>query len=889
MSHGHSAHIIALPLALTPGTRLGVYEVVASIGEGGMGQVFRARDTRLDRDVAIKILPEAFAHDADRLARFQREAKTLASLNHPNIAAIHGLEESGGVTALVMELVDGDDLSQRIARSAIPIDEALPIAKQIAEALEAAHEQGVIHRDLKPANIKLRADRTVKVLDFGLAKVMDRPELTASTVTVLHTGVGMVLGTPAYMSPEQARGEAVGRQSDIWSFGVVLYELLTGMSPFARPTTAETLAQVLGAQPDLTRVPTQTPPGVVRLLGRCLEKDSRRRLQHIGDARIEIEDASASTAQESSAAAQWSPWRIGMALGAVAALALAGSLGWIAAKQRTSAPAPSIEARVSLPFVDSRMLAGWGTSHLAISPDGSTVAFAGLNRMWLRRLDQKEAVAIGVGYDPFFSPDGRWLGLFAEQSLVRIPVGGGEPIVLTKYTGRPLGASWHDNGTIVFATTDGLYRVAIDGGAAELVKAPNRQEKQLSYGWPEFLPDGSTVIFTVMSDDPRQPAQIATIDLSSRDVRVVWSGGSMGRYISTGHLVFASRSTLQVAAFDPDMPQVASPVTVPNVDAAYFQDNGAADFAVSASGTLVFLPARSSTGTLQWIDRSGTVENIAVEPRGYVYARISPDGTRVALDIAGANRDIWILDLQRLALARLSDGPTEDLMPVWTPDGRRVLYSSNRAGNFDIYSQPADGAAAAKVEYAGTGDQMVQTITPDGTHLLVQENFVDTSILDLAKPDRLEPFMHTKFDDRLAQVSPDGKWFAYESDESGGQHEIMLRSFPDPSLHRAQISRGGGRYPVWGGKSTNELYYVTLDGAMMAVPIALEPELKVGIAKKLFDFGPPPAGRSGSMYDVAPTDGRFLRVARVSDDARATQVSVVLNWQEELKRLVPTN
>ena len=876
-------------MSLTPGTRIGPYDITAQIGMGGMGEVYRATDTNLGRQVAIKILPDAFAHDPERLARFEREAKTLASLNHPNIAIIHGLEKADGIRALVMELVEGPTLADRIAQGPISIDEALPIAKQIADALEAAHEQGVIHRDLKPANIKLRPDRTVRVLDFGLAKVMDGPEPTASTVTVLHTGAGMVLGTPAYMSPEQARGETVGRQSDIWSFGVVLYELLTGMSPFARPTMAEALAQVLGAQPDLTRVPTQTPPGIVRLLGRCLEKDSRRRLHHIGDARIELEDASASTAQESSAAAQRSPLRVGMALGGVAALALAGSLGWIAAKQRTAAPASSVEARVSLPFVDARMPAGWGTSHVAISPDGSTVAFAGRNRMWVRRLDQKEAVAIGVGYDPFFSPDGRWLGLFAEQGLVRIPVGGGEPIVLTKYTGRPLGASWHDDGTIVFATTEGLYRVAIDGGAAELLKAPNRQEKQLSYGWPEFLPDGSTVLFTVVRDDPQQPAQIATIDLSSRDVRVVWSGGSMGRYVSTGHLVFASRSTLQVAAFDPDMPQVASPVTVPNVDVAHFQDNGAADFAVSESGTLVFLPARSPTATLQWIDRSGTVENIAVEPRGYVYARISPDGTRVALDVAGTNRDIWILDLQRLALARLSDGPTEDLLPVWTPDGHRVLYSSNRAGNFDIYSQPADGATAARVEYAGSGDQMVQTITPDGTRLLVQENFVDTSILDLAKPDRLEPFMHTKFEDRLAQVSPDGKWFAYESDESGGQHEIMLRSFPDPSMRRAQISRGGGRYPVWGPKSTNELYYLTPDGVMMAVPIALEPELKVGTAKKLFDFGPPAAGRSGRMYDVSPTDGRFLRVARVSDDAGATQVSAVLNWTEELKRLVPTN
>jgi len=877
-------------VSLASGTRIGSYELVRQIGAGGMGEVYAATDNRLKRQVAIKVLPAAFVASPDRVARFRREAEVLAALNHPHIAQIYGLEEAAGVLALVMELVDGQTLADRISVGPVSPPEAFAIARQVAEALEAAHEKGILHRDLKPANVSLTRDRRVKVLDFGLAKIMDAAEPAESTLTALHTGAGVVLGTPAYMSPEQARGETLGRQSDIWSFGVVFYELLTGRSPFARPTTAETLAQVLGAQPDLTLLPKQTPPAVVRLLSRCLERDSRRRLQHIGDARIELEDASAPAARESSTASRPRAVRVGVALAAVAALAVAGSLGWIAAKQRTSAAAPALEARVSLPFVDSRMLTGWGMSHLAISPDGSTVAFAGLKRMWVRRLDQKEAVPIAAGIDPFFSPDGRWLALFAEQRIVRVPIGGGEPVLVTSFTGRPLGATWHGNGTIVFATTEGLHRVGIDGGAAELLKAPDRQQKQLSYGWPQFLPNGSTVLFTVMRDDPQQPAQIAAIDLPSRVVRIVRSEGSMGRYVSTGHLVFASRSTLQVAVFDPETLHVASPVTVPNVDAGYFQDNGAADFAVSESGTLVFLASRLATSTLQWIDRSGRVDNIAVEPRDYVYARISPDGTRVALDVVtDANRDVWILDLQRLALARLSDGPTEDLLPVWTPDGQRVLYSSNRAGNFDVYSQPADGATAATILYAGPGNQILQAITPDGTRLLMQENFVDSSILDLAKPDRAEPFMHTNFEERLAQVSPDGKWFVYESDESGGRYEITLRSFPDPNLRRVQISRGGGRYPMWGPKRTNELYYVTPDGAMMAVPIALEPEPTVGTAKKLFDFGPPATGRSGRTYDVSPTDGRFLRIASAASDAAVTHVSAVLNWTEELKRLAPTN
>jgi serine/threonine-protein kinase len=874
-------------MALDRGATIGAYEIRSALGAGGMGVVYRAHDPRLNRDVALKVLPAELARDPDRIARFRREAQTLAALNHPNIAAIYGLEEAGEISALVLELIEGRTLADRLTAGRVPIAEALTIARQTAEALEAAHEKGILHRDLKPANIGLTSDGRVKVLDFGLAKVLDGPGESASTVTALRTGDGKVMGTPAYMSPEQARGDAVGRQADIWAFGVVLYELLTGISPFARPSAAETMARVLDGQPDLTRLPLQTPTTVVRLLRRCLDKDPRRRLQHIGDARIELEDA-ATDSQASDSQRASSPRRRRVAWPAAAvllAIALAGVTGWriVRGELTRAADAPM---RVSLSFADPPLGYAFGTSRIAISRDGSTVAYAGNSRLWVRRLDLKDAVAIGSGSNPFFSPDGSSLGFF-DEGLVRMPLAGGPTSLIARHAGRPQGAAWSEDGTIVFATTEGLYRVSAEGGEPQLLKAPDRSRGELQYGWPEFLPGGAGIAFTIVRDGAEPRMQIATLDLVTREVRPAWTAGSFARRASDGRFVFAQGTALRVIAFDVESGRASSAETIPDVEVSYSEDNGAADFAVSDTGMLVFIaPGRPGERTLEWIDRTGRREALALAPGTYFYPRISPDGTRVALDVGGRGaRDIWILDLGRLSLSRLSDGPSEDMLAVWSPDGKRLFYSSNRSGNFDIYSQPADGAAAARVEYAGPGDQVLETVTPGGSHLLVQENFGEgMTFIDLARPDRPVRLFDDRFDDRLFQVSHDGKWIAFESNESGGAFEIVVRSFPDPAGHRVQISTGGGRYPKWGPPGSSELYYVAADGAMVAVPITLAPALKVGASRKLFDFQKPPEGRTGLLYDVSPLDGRFLTTGNVgATGSGQTNVSVIIDWASALR------
>jgi eukaryotic-like serine/threonine-protein kinase len=714
---------------LLTGRRIGVFEVQGLLGVGGMGEVYRARDTRLGREVALKILPRAFRDDPDRLARFEREARVLASLNHPHIGAIYGLEDADDVKALVMEIVEGEDLSQRIARGAIPIDEALRIARQIAEALEAAHEQGIIHRDLKPANIKVRRDGVVKVLDFGLAKALALAADDAPTVTAIPTEVGGVMGTPAYMSPEQARGEAAGREADIWSFGVVLYELLTGVSLFGRRTTADTLASVLGTQPDYSVLPSDTPANARHLVRRCLEKDPKRRLHHMGDVRIEVEEAlSAQTTGVAPGPADTvaTNGRLWRAAGAIALAALAGVTGWFLVHRSDGTP-PAAVVRLSIPSLEPPGRLPYGARHLAISADGSRVAYASANRLWIRRMGQREAVAIEVtALNPFFSPNGQWVGfsdLGSETGLKKVPVLGGAPVPIVTTSERPGGGTWRADGTIVFATSAGLYQVSENGGEPRLLVKPDPRRKERSYAWPQFMPDGRSVLFTMLPEESIEGAQIAVLDVKTLEARMVLKGGSAARYAPTGHLVYASGQTLKAIAFNPDTQQTrGEPVSLPDVEIATTPDNGAAEFATSETGTLVYLAPNvpgPQLRTLSWIDHHGKQEPLSLAPGRYSNPRVSPDGTLVALDIPGANRDIWIWNLQRLSLTRLTDGPTEDLVPVWSRDGRRVFFGSNRTGNFDVYSRAADGATKERVEFAGPGFQIPQSFTPDGTQLLV--------------------------------------------------------------------------------------------------------------------------------------------------------------------------
>jgi serine/threonine-protein kinase len=862
-----------------------------------MGEVWRARDGSLDRDVAIKTLPDSVARDPDRLARLEREAKLLAALNHPNIAGIYGLEQTGETKYLVLELVEGLTLADRLAHDRVSVKDALELALQIADSLEAAHDRGIVHRDLKPANIKVTRDGRVKVLDFGLAKA---PAGVESAAHAVSTQTGIVMGTPAYMSPEQARGELVGPQTDVWSFGVVFYELLTGVLAFGQKTTAETLVHVLNAEPEYSLLPVETPPSIRSLIRRCLEKNQRRRVQHMGDIRIQIEDAISALTTASVVGS--GPVRAAATsrralVPAIAAGLVAAAVGGWFIGQRASPEPASTPVRLSMTFAEPPYAQPFGVRRVAITDDGSRVAFTSTSRLWTRRMDEDDAVALGpTGSNPFFSPDGQWIGLFRETTVTKIPVGGGPSVVIAETSDRAAGAAWRADGQIVFATSEGLFQVSADGGPVRQLAKPNREAKEQLYAWPEFVPGTNTLVFTIIPQQGVAGAQLALLDLDTLKIRTLLTGGSAPRYSGTGHLVYAAGETVSAVPFDPDTGQTTgAPVVLSDLRLGVAA-NGSADFALSKSGTLIYSTMGIAAGdlaglsrTLSWIDRNGVEEPLPLKPASYNYPRVSPDGSRVALELTtGGNRDIWILNLDRLTPSQLTNGPTEDLLPVWTPDGTRIFFASDRGGNFDIYSQAADGATPARVEFAGPAFHTPNSFTADGKRLLVYEAFKDTGIFTIGQQtDRLEPLLYSDTDERLVQVSPDGKWIVYESNESGKQFEIFVRSFPNVNERREQVSSGGGRYPIWSPKG-DELYYVNPDGAIIGLPVKFSPTLALGQGKKLFQWQKPPEGRSGLPFSISPRDGRFLVARPVpagpreyewlrgSDDGDA-RLSVVLN------------
>jgi eukaryotic-like serine/threonine-protein kinase len=888
-------------MTVSIGTRIGPFEIGESLGAGGMGEVYRARDTRLGRDVAIKMLPASFAHDTARRARFEREARVLASLNHPNIATLYGIEEASGEPVLVMELIQGETLADRLALGGAtngPLREILSIAEQMAAALDAAHEHGIVHGDLKPSNVMVRLDGTVKVLDFGLARTLesDRRGGTESpgTVTLTDAAPGVGPGTPAYMSPEQARGLPTDTRADVWTFGCVLYELLTGTRPFGGDRLSDVLARILERDPDFGALPSETPAPVRRLLRRCLEKDSRDRLRDLGDARLEIRDALRPASETSSldrAHARGTGRRRWHAA-AVAALALlTGVGGWLAATLWTPPPQAPV-VRLSIPSLQAPFQAPFGEHHLAISSDGSRVAYASASRLLIRRMDERETVTIDIGAsNPFFSADDEWLGFFVRGGdLQKVPVRGGAPVTIAAITGRPNGGTWRADGTIVFATSEGLYQVPGDGGDATLLMNADASRRERAYASPHFMPDGRSLLFTIVPEGSIDGARIAVLDLSTRAVDIVLSGGSAARYVSAGHLIYASGQSLKAVAFDRDTRRIrGEPVSLPDVAVSTAPDNGVAEFAVSEAGTLIFIAPipGGPLSALWWVDRNGREEPLPLEPGQYLFPRVSPDGTRVAVDIPGANRDVWVWSAQRPGLIRLTRGPAEDMLPAWSRDGR-LFFASQRSGNFDLYSQAADGSTPERVEFSGPGDQMPNGFTPDGTRLIVNENFRDLSVLTLTHPPRLEPLLHSEANEWLGEVSPDAKWLAYESDESGDRFEIFLRPFPDVTARRERVSIAGGRYPMWAPDGSGELFYVDLNGSMMAASITLSPALVLGPVTKLFDVPRPPRVITARPYDVSPRDGRFLvtRPAAIGPN-RAVDITVIVNWVADLRRIVP--
>jgi len=907
-------------MPLSPGTTLGVYEITAQIGAGGMGEVYRARDTALDRDVAIKVLPEGFATDPERLARLEREAKVLASLNHPNIAAIYGLERSGEQPALVLELVEGATLAELIERcrvsdrtsQGLPLDDALPIARQIAEALEAAHEQGIIHRDLKPANIKVRDDGTVKVLDFGLAKALDdvrsagasAPATDAAnspTMTAMGTRAGIIMGTAAYMAPEQAKGRPVDKRTDIWAFGVVLYEMLAGRSLFAGADVAETLAAVLRADPAWDRLPLATPPAIRKLLRRCLERDPRERLRDIGDARFEINDAlTAPGTSDGEAVPIAAPAARRRAIFAAAALALGlitgGLIVLTLVRPAPDPPAPVTRLSIVLPPAQERT--NTGLRDIAISPTGTHLVYVANSQLYLRALDALEAVPLAGTAEsapvaPFFSPDGQWVGFFSrrDRALQKVALTGGAPVTLTA-ADFPYGASWGPDDTILVGQEGrGILRVAGAGGTPDLLVAV---EPPAAAHQPQMLPGGEAVLYTLGRGGAWDTAQIVVERLATGERTVVVDGGSDARYLPTGHLVYALGETLLAVPFDVERLAVTgSPVPViEGVSRATV--TGAANADVAETGTLVSLSVGNAARTLLWVDREGNEEALPAPPRAYFYPRLSPDGRRVALDVRDEESDIWIWDLARETLTRLTFAAEDDQYPVWRPDGRQVVFASTRDGPFNLYRRAADGTGAVERLTESPNVQFPYGISPDGTRLLFVEGSPETGrdlhVLTLGDEPRGEPLIVTAFTERNAEISPDGRWVAYQSDASG-QEEIYVQPFPDVDAGRWQVSTAGGVQPLW-SRDGRELFYRTSAG-LMAAPVETGAGFAAGRLALVVAgsyFGSLSFGRS---YDVAPDGQRFLMIKEGvagPDDPLAglTQIHVVQGWFEELKARVPT-
>jgi eukaryotic-like serine/threonine-protein kinase len=897
-------------LALAPGTRLGVCDITAQIGAGGMGEVYQATDTNLKRQVAIKVLPTAVAGDTDRLARFQREAEVLAALNHPNIAAIYGLEKTPDCTALVMELVEGEDLSQRISRGAIPIDEALPIAKQIAEALEAAHEHGIIHRDLKPANIKVRLDGTVKVLDFGLAKAMEpaagsSPSISMSpTLTSpAMTRAGMILGTAAYMSPEQAKGRVADKRSDVWSFGCVLYEMLTGrraFDPSARSGSdggiAETLAFVMMKDPDWSAFPAAVPAYVLTIVKRCLEKDRNARIPGISVVRFMLADGPAPAIGDSTIvaahvrpAAWWRalPW-------AISGVLAVGGLIPATLYFRRAAPERSLtRLELTTPPASDAV-------SMALSPDGRQIAFVaageGGPKLWVRRFDQGAATALpstdGATY-PFWAPNGRAIGFFADGKVKRIDLSGGAPQTLADASaGR--GGAWSADGVILFSPTanSGLVRIPDTGGVPVPVTQPKTGEN--SHRWPQFLPDGYHFLFRMAVGRPETRGTYVGSLEGGSPTRVL-KDETAAVFAPPDLLLVVRQGELMALRFDPTRAAVTGqPVPVAqNVGAATTIERGA--FTVSATGVLAHRPGDSQRRQLAWVDRAGHPVGTVGGPDDGSPSNptLAPDGQRVAVsrDIQG-NGNVWLLDARGVP-SRFTFDSGLDTTPVWSPDGRRLAFRSNRNGVFDLFEKAASGAADEQRLLVTSENKAPQSWSPDGRTLLYttvnQKTGVDLWALPLDGDKKPFPVLQSAFDEMDAEFSPDGHWIAYESNQSG-QAEIFVRAFPE-SRGQWQVSTAGGTQPRW-RTDGKELFYMSRDGHLTATPIAtaadgqaITPGSPVALfALRLASGSNVTIGSYGGrpQYAVA-RDGRFL--VDVAVDAEATPpISVVLNWDAPFKK-----
>jgi serine/threonine-protein kinase len=885
-----------------------------------MGEVYEAQDAKLWRSVAVKVLSAPSLQSPDRMARFEREARLLASLNHPNIAAIYGIEEADGVRFLVLELVPGDTIADRLKKGPMDVAEALSLFRQVAEALETAHESGVVHRDLKPANVKVTPAGQVKVLDFGLAKAFTDPasssDGTLETMTRNEdpTQEGLIVGTPAYMSPEQARGKAVDRRTDVWAFGCCLYEALAGQRPFEGETHTDRIAAVLSRDPDWGALPPQTPPRIRDLLRRCLQRDLQRRLRHIGDARIEIEEALAEPAGSPASALaappkpepRWHrrlPWVVAATLGAVAAAALFQARG-------RGAPAAPPLTRFAVALPPTAPLDLGERAALAISPDGTLLTYvandqmarspAGVPQLYVRAMDQLESRPIpgteGAA-GPFFSPDGQWIGYFANRTLKKVSIAGGAPLTVCEIAPVTRGASWAPDDTIVFAPTQvgELQRVSAAGGTPQSLTTVDVAAGEMAHLWPEVLPGGRAVLFTVKTAAGFDEARIAVQPLGpAGEPKVLIQGGTHARYAASGHIVYGRAGGLLAVPFDLERLEIrGAPLQVVQ-GVAMDPRRGVAHFALSRSGTLAYVPggAGGVARSLLWVDRRGTARPVTETRRAYTFPALSPDGEHLAVTIEGTDQDIWVDDLSRGTLTRLTFDQSEEFGPVWSRDGTRMAFTSTREGRFPaLFWLPADGSTAPEPLIAEAGPaRFPNDFSPRDRVLAYTEEAApgnsDVWVLPLDDPAHPRPYLRSPFSETAATFSPDGVWVAYVSNESG-RSEVYVQSYPGPGGKR-QISNEGGTSPVWAGGG-GELFYRNGD-ALMSVEVSTSPRFSAGAPRLLFRGSyMEPAGTSPSLarpdwprnYAVSRDGQRFIMIR--GEEEPPTQVHVVLSWLEELR------
>jgi Tol biopolymer transport system component len=892
-------------MALASGTRLGSYEVAAQIGAGGMGEVYRAHDTKLARDVAIKVLPEAFAHDSERLSRFQREAKMLAALNHPNIATIHGLEQSGGTSYLVMELVSGETLAERVKRDgAVPIEEALAIAKQIAEALEAAHEKGIIHRDLKPANVKVTPEGKVKVLDFGLAKAFEgdaASEDTSNSPTLSRAATmqGVILGTAAYMSPEQARGKSVDKRTDIWAFGAVLYELLTGKPAFHGEDITEILASVVKSEPDWTSLPANISPSIRVLLQRCLRKDRRQRTPDAATIRIEIEDAIAAPKDSGAtkgapASTSKLPWAVAAALVIIAAVM---AFSW----WRSTRPVERAQVRLDVDLGPDVSLGSPRGTDAILSPDGTRIVYVSQNRLFTRRLDQPNATELAGtqgAFAPFFSPDGQWVAFFAGGKLQKISMEGGSAITLCD-AAIGFGGSWGEDGNIIAALNalSGLSRIPSAGGPPTPVT--DLQNREQYHVWPQILPGGKAVLFTAgTSIGSSDAANIEVMSLADHRRKTLVRGGTFGRYLPSGYLVYVNRGTLFAVPFDADRLEVHG-TPAPVLDQiSYNAVYGSAQLDFSQTGTLIYRSGGATGGgllTVAWLDGAGKVQPLLAKPGAYVNPSLSPDGQRLAVDVTeGSGTDTWVYDWQRDTMTRLTFTGNVN-RPVWSPDGR---YIALRVGAEGLSVIRSDGSGKPQPLTQSKNLQVPWSFSPDGKRLAFMESGAggfdlwtiplesDSAGLRAGKP---EVFLQTPANEQFPSFSPDGRWMAYASDESG-TFQVYVRAFPDKG-GKWQISNSGGNFPMW-SRDGRELFFETLDNHIMVAAFAAKGDSFVADKPRLWSERQIGTAAGGlDNVGLAP-DARRIAALMPIETAEAqkaqNQVIFLMNFFDEVRRRTAT-